>query len=175
MKVSGQRRGSPDLLQELTSLDVRRLVKVNDIREKISDLSGLTHHLATHSGRGWVECCRRIWENLPHFRDLFLLWIFWRRWRGGALLREVDGCLRDGVRGRPRQRKTDAGVLLQERSSSLVKWSAVISVKDLQVRFHYPWWKDDKNYISCQIMHREHRKVQIRWIFNIGSTQFGTF
>ena len=37
MKVSGQRRGSPDLLQELTSLDVRRLVKVNDIQEKISD------------------------------------------------------------------------------------------------------------------------------------------
>ena len=83
--------------------------------------SGLPHHLATHSGRGWVECCRRIWENLPHFRDLFLLWIFWRRWRGGALLREVDGCLRDGVWDRPRQRKTDAGVLLQERSSSLVK------------------------------------------------------
>ena len=39
LKVSGQRRGKPDLLQELTALDVRRLVKVQPtvLKNAISD------------------------------------------------------------------------------------------------------------------------------------------
>ena len=73
-----------------------------------------SHHQLPHSGRGWAECCRRLWENLSHLGNLFLLWIFWGRWPGGALLWEVDGRVWDG-RG-----KADARVLLQKRRPSLM-------------------------------------------------------
>ena len=79
-----------------------------------------SHHQLPHSGRGWAECCRRLWENISHLGNLFLLWIFWGRGPGGALLWEVDGRIWDGIRWRSRAGKADARVLLQKRRPSLM-------------------------------------------------------
>ena len=125
-KVSGERRGGEDLLQDLTPLDVRRLVKVLFSLE----LGTWLTFICQIKGRGWTERCRGFRKDLSHLRDLFLLWILCRCGRGGALLWEVDGRLRDQVWEWSSRWKAVAGVLLSKRSSP-----SLIAI----IRFCCPW------------------------------------